>query len=338
MTTPGKVRLQLAHWDRDGDDIREGLSAARLIGDDLWLACDETACLERLSRQVDGGFGGHAVFPLAQLLDLPGRASGEADIEGLAFDDGYLWVVGSHSLKRKKPKPGMTAEEALVRLAKLKRDPNRFLMARLPLIEHGGRLQPSRSGAALLAGGANGNLLTKALAKDPHLKPFLKLPAKENGFDIEGLAADGGRLFLGLRGPVLRALAVVLEVRPFEAGAGRLELAPFENGMSYRKHFLDLGGLGVRDLCMQGADILVLAGPAMDGPGPFALHRWRPAGDGGGVVAAERLPAVLHLPHPEQKPEGVTLLDQQTLLAVYDSPDPDRKAGDGVVIADVLRL
>jgi hypothetical protein len=29
----------------------------------------------------------------------------EIDVEGLAYADDYLWVVGSHSTKRKKPKP-----------------------------------------------------------------------------------------------------------------------------------------------------------------------------------------------------------------------------------------
>lgn len=40
-------------------------------------------------------------------------------------------------------------------------------------------------------------------AADPHFAPYLAIPGKGNGFDIEGLAVDGQRLFLGLRGPVL---------------------------------------------------------------------------------------------------------------------------------------
>jgi hypothetical protein len=45
-----------------------------------------------------------------------------------------------------------------------------------------------------------------ALADDPHLGFFVgaMIPGKENGFDVEGLAFYQNRIFLGLRGPVLR--------------------------------------------------------------------------------------------------------------------------------------
>ena len=57
-----------------------------------------------------------------------------------------------------------------------------------------------------------GNDLTEALRGDEHLGSFLAIPGKDNGFDIEGLAVAGERLFIGLRGPVLRGWAVILEV------------------------------------------------------------------------------------------------------------------------------
>ena len=36
------------------------------------------------------------------------------------------------------------------------------------------------------------------------------IPGKDNGFDMEGLAVDGDRLLLGLRGPVLRGFSEAL--------------------------------------------------------------------------------------------------------------------------------
>jgi len=54
--------------------------------------------------------------------------------------------------------------------------------------------------------------LTEALRGDQHLGLFIVIPGKDNGFDIEGLAGAGKRLFIGLRGPVLRGWAVILEV------------------------------------------------------------------------------------------------------------------------------
>ncbi|WP_457090403.1 DUF3616 domain-containing protein [Microvirga sp. P5_D2] len=44
-----------------------------------------------------------------------------------------------------------------------------------------------------------------------HNRPFLSIPSKENGFDVEGLAVREGRISPGLRGPVLRGHAVVLD-------------------------------------------------------------------------------------------------------------------------------
>jgi hypothetical protein len=44
------------------------------------------------------------------------------------------------------------------------------------------------------------------------LHDFLPLPGKDNGFDVEGLAVFGARLFVGLWGPVLCGWAVILEL------------------------------------------------------------------------------------------------------------------------------
>lgn len=64
----------------------------------------------------------------------------------------------------------------------------------------------------------------------------------------------GERLFMGLRGPVLRGWAVILEVE-LEDNDQPSTLSLKAIGPSdrlYRKHFLHLGGLGIRDLCAQG--------------------------------------------------------------------------------------
>jgi Protein of unknown function (DUF3616) len=51
-----------------------------------------------------------------------------------------------------------------------------------------------------------------------------------------------------------------------------------------RKVRLHLDGLGIRDLCVHGDDLLILAGPTMDLDGPVAIFRWlggaNPAGKG----------------------------------------------------------
>jgi hypothetical protein len=217
--------------------------------------------LERLSRQAGTGDGAiryadHQQFPLHDFLQLPVPPKDgddkieEADIEGLDCHGGYLWLAGSHSLKRDKPKEENAIEKNTERLAKVSRDGNRFLLARIPLsddatpslkrtVERDGH---SRT-AARLAGNQKNNALTRVLGGDEHLGPFLAIPSKDNGLDIEGLAVAGDRVFVGLRGPVLRGWAAILELALEEQDASTLTLKPIgPDGRPYRKHFLDLRG------------------------------------------------------------------------------------------------
>ncbi len=348
----GVVRLDLSERDRRGrpDEALVGnLSVLALTGDCLWTASDETCALERL-RTPDGGstYGDHETFSLAELFDLPEGPRGEVDIEGLCADGDWLWVTGSMSLTRKKPKRlERDADEALGRLREVKREPNRWLLGRVPCVRGaddafrlhrsvdlggGGALE-----AACLKFNRRGNALSKALRHDEHIGRFLDVPAKENGFDVEGIAARGGRVFLGLRGPVLRGWAVVLELRVEPRPRGRLKLRAFgPGGAPYGKHFLDLDGLGVRDLKAHGDDLLVLSGPTMDLDGPVQLWRWPGAfaARGPGLVSRDMLELALDLPfdrgcdHAEgialgRRPDGGT-----RLLVAYDRP-AERRLGDG---------
>ena len=55
------------------------------------------------------------------------------------------------------------------------------------------------------------------------------------GFDIEGVAARGERLFLGLRGPMLRGWAMLLELRAERTADDTLALGPIgASGRPYR--------------------------------------------------------------------------------------------------------
>ncbi|TBW01790.1 DUF3616 domain-containing protein [Azotobacter chroococcum] len=348
--------------------LRDGLSVAVQIGANLWLANDETISLERLTRLADAGqdacrYGRHRQFPLNDYLALPVPPPDdpadleEVDIEGLASAGGYLWLVGSHSLKRKKPKPGDAPDKARKQLAKVRSDGNRYLLARIPLVDSDGACEPAKRSkqdgqelfAASLKGDDKGNELTAALKNDKHLGPFLAIPGKDNGFDIEGLAVVGERLFLGLRGPVLRGWAVILEVAvAADVTASTLRLQPIgPKGCLYRKHFLELGGLGIRDLCLQGDDLLILAGPTMELDGPVSVFRW-PGGsspDDEAMVPADALQRVLEVPYGEgvDHAEGMTLFapdggKASALLVVHDAAAEERKSGKSAVTADVFKL
>lgn len=321
------------------------LSAVRTDGRWLWIAGDETATVERLTRldTAADGYGAHATFPLADVVSLPGQRDEEIDIEGLGRRGPYLWAVGSHSRKRKRVKAKHDDAKSLRRLATVSDEPSRRVLARLAIRE-----DPDRSpviapeGSAVL--GEPG--LVDMLSGDEHLGPFLGVPGKDNGFDIEGVAAHGEpgaeTLYLGLRGPVLRGWAGVLEIRPREDGPGRLRLDPVDgpgdSGVPYRIHVLDLGGLGVRDLCPDGADLLVLAGPSMDLDGPVRLYRWADAAQADSRVVRPVPELDLPFGDGDDHAEGIALLDGGELLVVYDSPAPSRLAVPAIVLADVVSL
>jgi hypothetical protein len=357
---PTSVLLHLDEDDEKGT-VRTNLSSVALAGRFLWLGTDEGTCLERLERS-GSRYAGHWRVDLRDVLDLPaGGPDDEVDVEGLAVADGALWVVGSHSARRRNPKPKDDPAEVLDKLAKLEMEPNRFVLARLPLSDEGGTV----GRGALLAGGGPDNELIQALRRDRHLRGSLPriekedgdeddgkvttvgLASKENGLDLEGLAVDGPRVFIGCRGPVLRGWAVILDAR-VDTSDGRGTPRIHLDG-PLRKHLVDLDGLGVRDLVRDGPDLLILAGPTMDLDGPTRVYRYRDA-TAATSDAVARPTRLLEVPHGSgtDHAEGmdVTALPQtdtewagRGLLVVYDSPAENRCQPNGKgVRADIFRL
>jgi hypothetical protein len=350
------IRLEFA----PGALVHTNLSGAAFSGECLWVAGDEACGIDRLRRLDPFGtellrFGDVLSFPLSELLDLPGAADEEADLEGMVVADGYLWVVGSHGLKRKNAKAGRDDAENAKRLAKVTLDGNRRLLACLP-IEMGNDGKPclvreAKDGrrARRLKGDAESNMLTQALTDDHHFGAYMGIPGKDNGFDIEGLVVDGNRLLLGLRGPVLRGWSAVLEIA-LEAKGEELRLAPLDGcGILIRKHFLQLKGLGIRDLHFSGDDLYILAGPTMVLDGDICVFKWQNAKS---LMAANHKPVrfednlveLVSLPHAlgtnraealcELPPE--VALHTPSWLVLYDAPGLDRKDGECTVFGDVL--
>lgn len=352
------------HFDKKHAELRAALSAAACIGNTLWIANDETTSLERFiaTDANDDDYDEHTRFPLKDYLQLPlppepGEEGEEVDIEGLAYADGYLWLTGSHSLARRKPDGNDSRERGLNKLATIRRSGNRYLLARIPVsLDQHGICQLHRSTqvdnitrtAASLPGDAVSNALSNALRTDPHLQAFLDIPGKDNGFDIEGLAVSGQRVFLGLRGPVLRGWACILELQPETgpANPAALELAAIgPQGQPYRKHFLKLDGLGIRDLCVHGDDLLILAGPTMSLEGEQCVYRWRHGAQPQeeSLADGKAVDKVVDIPvDKDDHPEGMCLFppdsDKAGLLLVYDPASDKRLKGDDKVIADLLPL
>jgi hypothetical protein len=325
QTKPRSITLDFADAE-NGSVHRCELSSVVQVGQDLWLGSDEGATLERLSPMRRRTYGHHRSFELADYIDIPDPKD-EVDIEGLDYAAGYLWLVGSHSVRRKADdRDAGTIKKRINRLRRTSRRGNRYLLARIPVVRGGDtgdngasfvlakHLDPNDGGrtlhAARLPGGRRRNALTDALRDDDHLAPYLDIPGKENGFDIEGLAVVGDRVFVGLRGPVLRGWAVVLSIS-VEADPEddtRLRLRPIgPKQRLYEKHFLDLCGLGVRELCTDGDDLLILAGPTMELDGRASIFRWPKvaAVHGDSLIERDVLETVLDLPYGVGAKEGV---------------------------------
>lgn len=330
---------------------RKGLrnfSAGTRLGDSLFLAADEHGGIDRLYGRSGRSCGDHARFELAQFLPLA-DPKGEIDLEGLAADDGWLWVLGSHARTRPKPEklPGECID--LDQLANLKDTRSRCLLGRLPLVETEQGWQPvERDGdrrAGMLPQDATGNALAQALQEDPLIGPFTRIPAKEGGLDIEGVAVCGDRVALGMRGPVIatHALVVEIEVAADAEGALLLSRAPI-------RRLLAMEGLGIRDLKRVDDDLIILAGPTTGLSGPCAIYRWP-----GWANDPAHDPSKVHLHRPERlleipfsrgcdHPEGLALWKdgkdgRKRILVIYDSPCPSRVDLDArTILADVFDL
>ncbi|MCG6943521.1 MAG: DUF3616 domain-containing protein [Thiohalocapsa sp.] len=351
----------------DPDALRDEVSACCFDERGrLWCGTDERnglSCLTPQPAAASGAatFGAHRQIDLAGALDLPDGKDEEIDIEGMDYGEGRIWFVGSHTSTRRGAEPDDLGRKQRKALRDVKRRLNRFML---------GCFEPDGAAVRLaqLPIGKRGNKLSEALRDDDHLAPFLRsqdarpgwpqLAAKENGFDIEGLAVRGERLFLGLRGPVLRGWALLLEVAVDDGKAPKLKLEQIGRALGgkkrvYRKHFLALDGMGVRDLCWQGNDLLLLAGPTMDITGRQTLWRLRDAAtlDDDSITRRGRhLEPLFDLPfEPDgDKAEGLAPWYPTSsagagnghagVMIVYDAPVPARKEGADGVRADVFGL
>ncbi|MFP4008082.1 MAG: DUF3616 domain-containing protein [Spirulinaceae cyanobacterium] len=348
----------LMQFQTGKEDLLGDISAVSLTpSGHLWVGSDELLTLERLSPIAPNMYGEQTSFYLKDYLDLF-HPEDEIDIEGMDYSEGYLWVTGSQSSKRKKPK-GKGTEKDLERLATITYDANRFLLARLPVIE--GELFKScdpadgdktKMTAALLEKDEkHGNILLAALHEDEHLAQFLKaeIPSKDNGLDIEGIVAHQNCIFLGLRGPVLRGWAVIIEIELIEKEPGILTLKEIgKDNRKYRKHFFDLNGLGIRELCFYHEDLILLAGPTMSLEGAMEVFIWQNAlevdEDTINPQEEDRLTAIFNLPFTlgNDHAEGLTLYpclgQDNALLVVYDSPSDRRRISETEIFADVFSL
>ncbi len=342
LATPTKQRiLELGPTgDEDAEDLVQNLSALAARDGLLWLGGDEGRSLYQLQRLGEHRYGDLREVKLKDFDLAGGKDDGESDIEGLALDGDRLWLVGSHSLRRRRY--DSDEGEPLGLLPDDEQSRNAHVLGCLRLDGEGVPVAGQRLAFDATAGW---DVLTQCLAADLRIAPFLSIPSKDNGLDIEGIAARGDRVLVGLRGPVLRGIALVLDLRLAgldEAGSSTLTLA----GQRFR--YLQLNGLAVRDLAVVPGsdDLLVLAGPTMTQAGPSYLYRWRnalcrPDSEAGASITVEEPEPLLWIRdgrpgRPQEgsdKPEGLEVQRSKgRLLAwvAYDDPTVARRKGQEV--------
>lgn len=290
------------------------LSGVAAVGNYLVVASDEGHVIQILEKTGPATFvlkGKHSL-PDGLKTDRTEKEDPEWDLEGVAADGNTVYVVGSHSRKRSKVlirnEKQRTYADNRGRLKESKKEEDRRILVRF-------KLKPN--------GEIDGDVSTKdkelwdAIQGFDELKPFTRIPSKENGIDIEGIAAVDDLLYIGFRGPVIRENWVPVMVTTFDNPAQDPKL-----------HFVNLGGLGIRDLVSVGdGRFLILAGPVGDGPGGYQLYCWNGKDCVPGKNGAEGFVqhvGVIHADNQE-KAEGLTVVgrdnDLLRLLVVFDGPE-----------------
>jgi len=269
--------------------IVEGLDVSGVAVDPdgrVLVAVDEGSALQ-LCKSLGGGAG----MVTEARLPLPVPGKGEGDFEAAAYMDGHFYVVGSHGVSKKKGKV----------------QDSRCRIFRLSFLQGAG--EPQTRGVGL------GGLLSA----DPVLGSYFRKPLQQKGVNIEGLAAVGGRLYVGLRSPNLGGDAFVLEVCA-EGLFGAKKTG-------YKLRQLPLGhGLGIREIAVVKGGFLILAGNAGSAPSlkfplspdfdekrPYPLFFW----------SGEKVVPLGNLPESPGKAEGLLVTVDEMgwweVVVFYDS-------------------
>ncbi|UFZ02532.1 DUF3616 domain-containing protein [Bradyrhizobium ontarionense] len=217
----------------------------------------------------------------------------DLDGEGVAYAGSYFYVVGSHGCSRKHGEFHLSS----------------FILARVSL--------DSNDVTTTYR-------VSDLLKKSDKVAPFFakNLDAKENGLNIEGIAAIDDTLWLGLRAPVTEdgdAYLVSGSISElFHAGHD-------QSVRSVNTVGIKLDGRGIRDLApLPDGRILVLAGPAQDSDLSYKLYLVEPANNAKADLGTlEGLSQKVKGKMTAGKAEGLTVLDVADgtvrFVVVFDS-------------------
>lgn len=177
----------------------------------------------------------------------------EIDAEAVAYDNGYVYVTGSHGLSRKRSEFHSSV----------------FFVFRFPVDKRTGKPGFAFDRKSVADDVQRTDRLRFMIQRNGTIGPFAERPLAVNGVNIEGIAVAEGLAHFGFRAPTLNGSAFVLTV-PIDGLFGHAR-------PNAKLSKLDLGyGMGVRDLAATKAGVLVLAGPAADEAGAASVFLWDP--------------------------------------------------------------
>lgn len=279
----------------------------------LVVAADEGPVVQVLKRTGPDEYTLHETTPLIE----GAKDDDEIDIEGIACSEWTVYAVGSHSRKRSLLKPDKTQKANRKRLAENLREPLREKVFRFELDAAGRLAAPIRSTS-----------LRPRLENDELLAPFLAIPGKENGIDIEGIALAADGLVAAFRSPVFReGFAPVLFFSFDRPEAGRVAL-------------VHLGGRGIRDILRVSDGYLLIGGPVNNEPVSFELYHWdgRDGIPGKDVDLTASVKPLGTIPSPQRNPAAgsFALADEPAdkPLAGIPSPQPAGKPEGMALLAE----
>lgn len=278
----------------DDDRKNKNISAIEVVGDLLIVGADEGNKIKVLKRNGEA-------YTVEYGISLSNDK--EIDIEGIAYEDSIVYVIGSHSFKRTEIQADRTFAQSQAAIGNPKPELERDRLFRL-------NLNPDPA--------IELTSLRSIIESDKILQLFSKIPSKENGIDIEGIAVFNGLLYIGFRGPVLRDNWVPILKCKFANPITDPELV-----------FVNLGGRGVRDLTRVKDGFLILAGPVGDGPGSYQVYFWDGGVQQSVASSADRIGQIELLGKipvdDNMKAEGIALLKESNLgyeiLIVFDGVD-----------------
>ncbi|MEM1368585.1 MAG: DUF3616 domain-containing protein [Cyanobacteria bacterium P01_H01_bin.15] len=281
----------------------ENVSGVQSDGENLLLVTDELNDIFVLkgNKQDDH-------YKLTGKLQLhPDPEAPEVDLEDIALSGNNFYAVGSHALARRSVKEKKKYQKNRDRLRTVRSESARNQVLKFSYKEDG------QDKPKVVKQSVKSKSLITYLENDEVLGPFTKIPSKENGVDIEAIAADETYLYFGFRGPVLRSNYVPVMV------------TSFENLAEYELRYVDMDGRGIRGMTKVNDGFLLIGGPVGDGDQPYQLYFWNGVdcipGKDKPEVSQIQLLGEIQTP-PNSKAEGITVLqeteNEYEIIIVYD--------------------